>query len=448
MDENMPSDEDLPNYKDDEISKDYVPGNEDDDDFEKVYVKTFDLALRKFITAVEGKEPTLVRDPQVSYEGGQLIYTHTKDALGVGVGNKVTYTIRVYNEGETNGYAEEIADDIPDYLKFLPEEQTNQDYKWVMLDSEGNVTEDSSKAVRITTDYLSKENEANSGDNLIKAFDPTAELSETNPDYKDVQVVFEVVDPGEDDYIITNHAQISKDANENGAPGNDIDSTPGTWNEGEDDQDIENVKVEYFDLALLKYVSQVIVTENGETTVSETGNTGADTDIIPKVEINRKRLDTTTVKFVYTIKITNEGNVEGYAKEITDYIPDGLSFVADDNPQWKDAGNGKITTDALANVLLKPGQSADVAVTFTWINNEDNLGLKNNIAEISEDYNEKNIPDRDSTPGNKVDGEDDIDDAQVLLSISTGTIKTYVLLGGVVLVIVASGVAVIRKYVL
>ena len=35
------------------------------------------------------------------------------------------------------------------------------------------------------------------------------------------------------------------------------------------------------------------------------------------------------------------------------------------------------------------------------------------------------MPDRDSTPDNKKDGEDDIDIAKVILAISTGTAKTY-----------------------
>ena len=51
---NIPSD--LPGYKDDEIGKDYVPGQQDDDDFEKLKIKEFDLALRKFITKVNNTE--------------------------------------------------------------------------------------------------------------------------------------------------------------------------------------------------------------------------------------------------------------------------------------------------------------------------------------------------------------------------------------------------------
>ena len=100
----IPGDEELPGYKDDEIDQDYVPGQEDDDDFEKIYVeedKEFDLALRKFITKVDEEEVT-TRVPEVSYdkEEDQITYNHTKEPVEVITGNVVEYTIRVYNEGE------------------------------------------------------------------------------------------------------------------------------------------------------------------------------------------------------------------------------------------------------------------------------------------------------------------------------------------------------------
>ena len=76
------------------------------------------------------------------------------------------------------------------------------------------------------------------------------------------------------------------------------------------------------------------------------------------------------------------------------------------------------------------------------------MGLKTNIAEISEDYNDKNVPDRDSTPNNKVPGEDDIDDAPVLLSISTGQTVIYFTLGFSVLMTLSTGLILIKKFVL
>jgi len=71
-----------------------------------------------------------------------------------------------------------------------------------------------------------------------------------------------------------------------------------------------------------------------------------------------------------------------------------------------------------------------------------------NTAEISEDDNEYDAPDKDSTPDNKKDGEDDIDDAPVMLSISTGKVQTYFTLGFIVLITIAGGVVLIKKYVL
>ena len=269
---------------------------------------------------------------------------------------------------------------------------------------------------------------------LLKAFDGSKEISEENPDNADVKVAFKVVEPNTSDKIIVNSAQISKDTDKNGKDIDDIDSTPDKWNEGEDDQDREYIKLNYFDLALRKWVTQAIVIENGKETVTQTGHTPEqDPEPIVKVDLNRKKLNKVTVKFRYSIRITNEGDIAGYAKEIKDYVPAGLKFVAADNPGWTDLGNNIITTNLLADKLLQPGESADVQVL---------------LAEISKDYNDRGVPDRDSTPDNKKDGEDDIDDAPVMLSIATGKVKTYFALGFTVLIMLAGGIVLIKKFVL
>ena len=123
-------------------------------------------------------------------------------------------------------------------------------------------------------------------------------------------------------------------------------------------------------------------------------------------------------------------------------------FVAEDNPGWTDEGNNVISTRLLENTLLQPGESAEVEVVLTWINGEDNMGQMTNIAEISEDYNDKGAPDRDSTPDNQVWGEDDIDDAPVLLSIETGQERIYYVLGFTVLGTLAGGLVLIKKFVI
>ena len=59
-------------------------------------------------------------------------------------GDVVEYTIRVYNEGSIDGYANKIVDKLPAELEFLPENETNIQYGW-------QVSEDGRT---VTTDYL------------------------------------------------------------------------------------------------------------------------------------------------------------------------------------------------------------------------------------------------------------------------------------------------------
>ena len=344
-----------------------------------------------------------------------------------------------------DGYAQEVKDDIPEGLKFLTDNETNQEYGWVMLDKDGNETDNEEEAVCIATDYLSKEQEKTSGDNLIKAFNPeTKELS-----YKDVKVAFEVTEPDTTDRVVINKAQISKDADKYENEVDDQDSTPDEWNEGEDDQDIEKIKAQYFDLSLKKWVTQAIVTENGEDRIVETGNTADDDpEGIVKIDIKKSKINKVTVKFRYKIRVKNEGNMAGYAKEIKDYIPQGLKFVAEDNPLWKQVDENTITTEQTKDTLLKPGDTTEVEVILTWINDSENFGVMDNWAEISKDYNDFGSPDIDSTPDNNKHGEDDIDDAPVLLSVQTGQIAVYTTITMAVLAILTTGVVLIKKFVL
>ena len=425
----------------------------------KLQNRQFDLALRKFITGVttnvgnekETKTEVTTRIPVFKVdEQGKYVYEHTKEPVLVANQNVVEYTIRVYNEGTVNGYAKEIKDDIPDGLEFLPDDELNKEYRWLMLDEEGNETDDVTKAKYITSDYLSKEQEKSEGENLLKAFDKEAYDAGkiTEPDYREVKVAFKVTMPNTSDEIIINQAQISDDSDEDGNEVTDKDSTPNEWIEGEDDQDIEKIKVQYFDLALRKWVTKAIVTENGKETVTETGHKAEDDpEEVVKVDLKKSKIKDVVVKFEYQIRVTNEGQIAGSVEEISDYIPEGLKFVAADNPLWKEV-DGKVVTDQLAGQIMQPGESKEVTILLTWINREDNMGLKVNVAEISKDYNEYGTPDIDSTPNNKVPGEDDIDDAPVMLTVTTGEKVMYLGIYIAVLAVIAVGIYGVKKYII
>lgn len=185
------------------------------------------------------------------------------------------------------------------------------------------------------------------------------------------------------------------------------------------------------------------MTYNGKTKTTKTGF-DENSNEMAKVDLVSSQLKKTTVKFVYCIRVFNEGQVAGYATEIKDYVPSGLKFVADDNPDWTLQKDGTVTTDKLKDTLLEPGQSATVEITLTWKNSSTNMGLKTNWAEISKDSGD----DIDSTPDNYNKLEDDIDDAKVILSIKTGSVKMYIALAIISISILGGGTFLIKKYVI
>ena len=124
--------------------------------------------------------------------------------------------------------------------------------------------------------------------------------------------------------------------------------------------------------------------------------------------------------------------------------------MQEDNPDWytREPLNGRerVATKLLENTLLQPGESATVSIILTWINGQDNMGLKTNIAEISQDDNEYDLPDIDSEPDNFKDGEDDIDDAPVILTVALGDTVLYIGVAALVVVVLTAGIFIIKKY--
>lgn len=130
-----------------------------------------DLLLRKYITKINGIKIDSSREPVFEVKDGERIYKHTKMPVIVESGDIVRYTIRVYNEGKTTGYATEIKEYLPEYLQFVEQSSTNKKYKWTV----------SSDGRTVTTDYLSSQG--------IGAY--TGSLSTIQ--YKDVEIECKVL---------------------------------------------------------------------------------------------------------------------------------------------------------------------------------------------------------------------------------------------------------------
>ena len=115
--------------------------------------------------------------------------------------------------------------------------------------------------------------------------------------------------------------------------------------------------------------------------------------------------------------------------KIVDYIPSGLTFSSELNKQWSMNVRGELET-SLSGQKLEPGQSTEISLTLIKSMTVNSTGTFTNSAEISEISNSLNIKDEDSIPGNKVESEDDYSKAELIISVSTGTVVCiFIILG-------------------
>ncbi len=199
------------------------------------------------------------------------------------------------------------------------------------------------------------------------------------------------------------------------------------------DINIGFVKLQNFDLKLEKFVSRIVVQDSSGSTVRE-----YDDETLARTELDAKRVNGATVLIEYKIRVSNVGEVDGYVRNIVDYMPNDLKFSSELNKDWYQTQNG-LYNASLANDAIKPGESREITLTLTKDMTENNVGLINNTAEIEESYNELGLADINSTPGNRVNGENDMGSADVLLGIRTG--GAIYIGGAIVAVIILSAVA-------
>lgn len=335
-----------------------------------------DLALEKWVSSVAEPDNTKTYGARNKYDAD---VEGRKGNIYVAEGDIVTYKIRIFNHGNVAATAEEITDTIANGLEFIPDNETNKKYGWF-------VGEDG----KVHTNYLKNEwITSHSGTETIgtahkgynynsKGTENVAESCDEKCNYLDVEIAFKVKNLDEIDKII-NVAEITKykssydghkawtvekkdektgeiikeeykaqdiDSTEKNHPDNhNFEDESSTGENGrnkgdyyrEDDEDIAVVIPQRFDLALEKWVSQVIRKDEAgtEKSVYSNGKNTDDNNVEGRLGDIKVRSGDTVV---YTIRLYNEGNIDGYVQEIMDSAPEGLEFINPD--ETEDAGTG------------------------------------------------------------------------------------------------------------
>ena len=202
------------------------------------------------------------------------------------------------------------------------------------------------------------------------------------------------------------------------------------------------VESQIFDFKLDKYVTQVSASGGGKSVSYDYNNTS-----LAKVELRSNLLRNSTVVVEYTITVTNVGEVSGYARNIVDYLPEGMTFNSELNKGWIQDGD-MLYNVSLANDEINPNEQRSVTLILTKTMTDGETGTYTNTAELGETYNSKGITDINSTEGNRQQGENDMSSADLIISISTGEVVMYIGLTLSVITLIAVGIYLIKKKVL
>ena len=174
------------------------------------------------------------------------------------------------------------------------------------------------------------------------------------------------------------------------------------------------IELKTLDIKLEKNIKRIVVQDSTNTIVYDYND-----ESLAKVELNAKKVAGTTIIVEYEIKVTNVGEVDAYIRKIKDFMPQDMIFKSELNKDWY--LNGKdLYTSTLSNKKLKAGETETLKLILTKGMNASNVGLINNKAEIMEIYTEDTLKEKNT--------EDNIDNAQLIVSIKTGEFIKYSLI--------------------
>ena len=189
-----------------------------------------------------------------------------------------------------------------------------------------------------------------------------------------------------------------------------------------------------FNLSVDKWISNVNV--NG---ISQGAQSITTKDQLYKVDIHRSKVETADIKITYKIRITNKGEIEGTAGEIVEVIPAGYSYNQEDNSIYWENKNGTLTTDALKDEMIQPGQYKEIEIVLRWIKGENNFGQKDNLVILSNLDNPAGYED--------VNKEDNSSSSSMLLTIATGLDRNdRIVIIGIVQIVLAISIGLLFSY--
>jgi len=181
-----------------------------------------------------------------------------------------------------------------------------------------------------------------------------------------------------------------------------------------------------FDMSINKGITKVTVNNKQGTEKYEFDNTN-----MAKVEIEGEYIKGSLILVEYEISVTNIGEIAGFAKVVSDKIPEGMKFSSELNSSWYE-DDGTLYSVALADKELNPGETATIKLVLTKEMTDDKIVSPVNTVKIEETFNEYLIEDKKQDNNSA--------EATIIISLTTGAAKSYIWLTLIVITIIGAGI--------
>ena len=162
-------------------------------------------------------------------------------------------------------------------------------------------------------------------------------------------------------------------------------------------------------------------------------------DELYMVSINRTKIDTANIQITYKIRVSNTGEIEGTAEEITEIIPDGYSYYQEDNEISWEERNGALVTDILKDETIQPGEYKEIEIVLRWDGGEENFGEKDNLVILSQVNNPAGYED--------INEEDNQSLSSMVITVTTGLDRNdRIIIRAIVGVLILIDIGLILKF--
>lgn len=175
-----------------------------------------------------------------------------------------------------------------------------------------------------------------------------------------------------------------------------------------------------FDMSIKTFVNSVTIETSKETKTEKFEGE----ENLNKVEIASKYIDGAKVTVKYKVKVTNNGNLEGFVNQIIDTIPEGFEFDSNLNKNWTKGQDGKLYNSSLSNIKIAAGESKELTLTLVKVMYGKSTGTFKNEAHIVDSTNSLQIKDNNS--------KNDSSSVELIVSIKTGAVTYISLIIGII----------------